>query len=79
MKTALDAAVEIGRIIGEADRLHTAFDYELAADYLAVRFGETGLEREDILGAVREEATAAGLTCENRVIAVRQLVRHPGR
>ena len=61
MNTPLDVAVDIGRIVLQAQAARRALDLADCADDLLARFPQTGFSRPQILEALREEAAAAGL------------------
>jgi hypothetical protein len=61
MNTPLDIAVDIGRIIAEAQTSKLNLDLSDCADELASRFSEAGVSRRQILAALRQEAEALGV------------------
>jgi hypothetical protein len=61
MSTPLDIAVDIGRIVAEAQAARHALDLMDAADGILARNPQSGLSRSQILDALKEEAGAAGL------------------
>ena len=61
MSTPLDVAVDIGRIVVEAQMSTRALDLSDCADHLLARFPQSGLSRRQILETLHEEAVAAGL------------------
>jgi hypothetical protein len=62
MNTPLEIAVDIGRIVLEAQRESAPLDVGGSADELLLRFPQSGLSRRQIVDALREEASAVGLT-----------------
>jgi hypothetical protein len=62
MNTPLEIAVDIGRIVMEAQRESVPLDVGGCADDLLSRFPQTGLSRRWILEALAEEADAVGLS-----------------
>ena len=61
MNTPLDVAVDIGRIVVEAQLSTRALDLANCADHLLARFPQSGLSRRQIIDTLHEEAVAAGL------------------
>ena len=61
MNTPLDVAVDIGRIVIQAQASQSALDLSGCADNLLARFPHSGFSRRQILDALQEEAAAAGL------------------
>jgi hypothetical protein len=61
MNTPLDIAVDIGRIVADAQTARLALDLSDTADGILARFPQAGLSRGQVLEALREEAGAAGL------------------
>lgn len=61
MTTPLDIAVDIGRIVHEAQSANLRIDLCSSADDIVSRFPQSGLSRGNILAALAEEAGAAGI------------------
>jgi hypothetical protein len=61
MNTPLDIAVDIGRIMLEAQEDRRPLNLRGSADEIVARFPDSGLSRRQILDALEEEAGAAGL------------------
>jgi hypothetical protein len=61
MNTPLDVAVDIGRIVVEAQMSTRALDLANCADHLLARFPHCGISRRQIMDTLHEEAVAAGL------------------
>ena len=61
MNTPLDIAIDIGRIVSEAQADENVLDLSGCTDDLVSRFPQAGIPRGQILEALKEEAGAAGL------------------
>jgi hypothetical protein len=61
MDRPLDIAVDIGRMVVEAQAASLALDLADSADDLIARFPQSGLSRGQILEALKEEAAAIGV------------------
>lgn len=61
MNTPLEIAVDIGRIVVEAQRESVPLDVCGSVDDLLLRYPQSGLSRRQIVDALREEASAVGL------------------
>ena len=61
MTTPLDIAVDIGRIVLEAQASRLPLDLCVSADELVSRFPQSELSRSQIIDALKEEAWAVGL------------------
>jgi hypothetical protein len=62
MNTPLELAVDIGRIVIEAQACRLSLDVSACADELMARFPQTGLQHRHVVAALREEACAVGLS-----------------
>jgi len=61
MTTPLDVAVDIGRIVLEAQAASLPLNVCVSADEIISRFPLAGLSRSQVLEALKEEAGAVGL------------------
>ncbi len=62
MKTPLNLAVDIERVIADAKARQTPIDVFACADELYLRFLASGCSRQQIAEALQDEAEEAGLT-----------------
>lgn len=62
MNMPLDIAVDIGRIVSETRAARIPLDLSCCVDELLIRFPESGVQRMDVLDALKQEAAALGLT-----------------